>query len=159
VVSPSLCKWQGPPSKATAALSFFREVQEECLKLGIPLTTRHRGELTARACAHLVSRSILTEIYLCHARSCHAIEDGNAWAEVAPGQYEMAPFFGPVQTQIDQNLMVMQILEEVAARNGLACLLQEKPFAGINGSGKHNNWSISTSDGTQLLVPKVSQNG
>lgn len=108
--------YMGPPSKATAALSFFRQVQEECLKLGIPLTTRHR--------------------------------------EVAPGQYEMAPFFGPVQTQIDQNLMVMQILEEAAAQNGLACLLQEKPFTGINGSGKHNNWSISTSDGAQLLVPK-----
>jgi glutamine synthetase len=108
--------YMGPPSKTTAALSFFRDVQEDCLKLGIPLTTRHR--------------------------------------EVAPGQYEMAPFFGPVQTQIDQNLMVMQILEEAAAKNGLACLMQEKPFQGINGSGKHNNWSISTSDGTQLLVPK-----
>ena len=73
--------------------------------------------------------------------------------EVAPNQYEMAPFFGEVQQQIDQNLMVMQILEENAAKNGLACLLQEKPFSGINGSGKHNNWSISTRDGTQLLVP------
>ena len=108
--------YMGPPSKATAALAFFRDVQEDCLKMGIPLTTRHR--------------------------------------EVAPGQYEMAPFFGEVQTQIDQNLMVMQILEEVAAKHGLACLMQEKPFSGINGSGKHNNWSLATTGGTQLLVPK-----
>ena len=62
----------------------------------------------------------------------------------------MAPFFGAVQTQIDQNLMVMQILEEVAAKHGLACLMQEKPFQGINGSGKHNNWSIATTEGTSV---------
>jgi len=71
--------------------------------------------------------------------------------EVAPNQYEFAPLFGTVTTQIDQNLMVMQIIEEVAVKHGLAALLQEKPFQGVNGSGKHNNWSIGTDDGTNLL--------
>jgi glutamine synthetase len=71
--------------------------------------------------------------------------------EVAPNQYEFAPAFGVATTQSDQNLMVMQIATEVAARHNLACLLHEKPFAGINGSGKHNNWSLGTPDGVNLL--------
>jgi len=71
--------------------------------------------------------------------------------EVAPNQYEHAPYFGAVTTQIDQNLVVMQILEEVASKHGLAALLQEKPFNNVNGSGKHNNWSIGTKDGVCLL--------
>ncbi|EKX45875.1 hypothetical protein GUITHDRAFT_71007 [Guillardia theta CCMP2712] len=71
--------------------------------------------------------------------------------EVAPNQYEMAPYFGHCTSQIDQNLMAMQICDEVAARFGLACLFQEKPFAGINGSGKHNNWSLGTKEGINLL--------
>lgn len=73
--------------------------------------------------------------------------------EVAPNQYEFAPHFGLATTQIDQNLMVMQIAEEVAARHGLACLNQEKPFSGINGSGKHNNFSLGTNTGLNLLHP------
>jgi glutamine synthetase len=73
---------------------------------------------------------------------------------VAPNQYEFAPLFGNVISQNDQNLMVMQIIEEVASENGLAALLQEKPFAGINGSGKHNNWSLGTNAGVNLLNPK-----
>nr|BAG39455.1 glutamine synthetase type III [Chaetoceros compressus] len=75
--------------------------------------------------------------------------------EVAPNQFEFAPLFGANTTQIDQNLMVMQIIEEVAPRHGLAALLQEKPFNDVNGSGKHNNWSIATADGVQLLLPKA----
>jgi len=71
--------------------------------------------------------------------------------EVAPNQYEFAPRFGFVTTQVDQNVMVMQIMEEVAVRYGLAALLQEKPFAEVNGSGKHNNWSIFTDCGTNLF--------
>ena len=71
--------------------------------------------------------------------------------EVAPNQYEFAPLFGFVTTQIDQNLVVMQIIEETAVKYGLAALLQEKPFQGVNGSGKHNNWSIATDDGTNIL--------
>ena len=64
--------------------------------------------------------------------------------EVAPNQYEFAPLFGVATTQVDQNLMVMQISQEVAARHNLVWLGQEKPFAGINGSGKHNNISFGT---------------
>lgn len=71
--------------------------------------------------------------------------------EVAPNQYEFAPRFGAVTTQIDQNLMIMQIMEEISARYGLAALMHEKPFAGVNGSGKHNNWSIATDEGVNLL--------
>lgn len=73
--------------------------------------------------------------------------------EVAPNQYEFAPLFGLNTTQIDQNLMVMQIIEEVAARHGMAALLQEKPFNEVNGSGKHNNWSLATEDGVMMLHP------
>lgn len=75
--------------------------------------------------------------------------------EVAPNQYEFAPIFGVNNVQIDQNLVIMQVIEEIAAKHGLTALLQEKPFEGINGSGKHNNWSISTLDNTQLFVPKI----
>lgn len=74
--------------------------------------------------------------------------------EVAPNQFEFAPLYGYNTAQIDQNVMVMQIIEEVAAKHGLAALLQEKPFNDINGSGKHNNWSIATKDGVNLLAPK-----
>ncbi|XRB03174.1 glutamine synthetase [Pycnococcus provasolii] len=73
--------------------------------------------------------------------------------EVAPNQYEFAPLFGTVTTQTDQNLSVMQIAEEVAERHKLAALFIEKPFAGVNGSGKHNNWSIATTDGVNLYNP------
>ena len=75
--------------------------------------------------------------------------------EVAPNQFEFAPLYGTNTTQIDQNLMVMQIIEEVSAKHGLAALLQEKPFNDINGSGKHNNWSIATRDGVNLLEPEA----
>merc|ERR1719453_1849066 len=71
--------------------------------------------------------------------------------EVAPNQYEFAPLFGTVTTQIDQNVVVMQVIEEVASKHGLAALLQEKPFNNVNGSGKHNNWSIITDEGINLL--------
>ena len=103
-------------STAQPAFECMKEIQAQCLALGIPLKTRHR--------------------------------------EVAPNQYEMAPYFGTVVTQVDQNLVVMQIIEETAAKFGLAALLQEKPFAGINGSGKHNNWSLSTTEGVQLMKPQ-----
>merc|ERR1719440_2508159 len=79
--------------------------------------------------------------------------------EVAPNQYEFAPLFGTVTTQIDQNLVVMQIIEETAAQYGLAALLQEKPFNNINGSGKHNNWSLFTDCGTNLFnVAQLNKN-
>ena len=71
--------------------------------------------------------------------------------EVAPNQYECAPYFGIASNQIDENLMVMQLIEEIAAGHGLVGLLHEKPFMGINGSGKHNNFSLGTPDGINLF--------
>merc|ERR1719161_2237491 len=73
--------------------------------------------------------------------------------EVAPNQYEMAPLFGDVRVQTDQNLLAMQIAEEVCTKHGLAAIFIEKPFAGVNGSGKHNNWSIATDAGVNLYNP------
>mmetsp|Transcript_26031 Transcript_26031/g.53496 ORF Transcript_26031/g.53496 Transcript_26031/m.53496 type:complete len:713 (-) Transcript_26031:437-2575(-) len=73
--------------------------------------------------------------------------------EVAPNQFEFAPLYGSNTTQIDQNVFVMQIIEEVAPKHGLAALLQEKPFNDVNGSGKHNNWSIATRSGINFLAP------
>ena len=73
--------------------------------------------------------------------------------EVAPAQHELAPVFTNGNTATDQNQLTMEIMKKVAARLGLVCLLHEKPFAGINGSGKHNNWSLSTADGVNLLEP------
>lgn len=73
--------------------------------------------------------------------------------EVAPHQYELAPIHEEANIASDHNLLVMEIMRKVAARRGLALLLHEKPFAGINGSGKHNNWSMADSDGRNLLDP------
>jgi len=73
--------------------------------------------------------------------------------EVAPGQCEIAPIFSDTNTATDNNQLLMEILKKVADRNGLACLIHEKPYAGINGSGKHNNWSMGTTDGENLLDP------
>ena len=73
--------------------------------------------------------------------------------EVAPGQFEMAPVFEPTSVGSDHNMIVMQTMRKLAPQHGLAFLIHEKPFAGINGSGKHNNWSMSTDDGENLLDP------
>ena len=73
--------------------------------------------------------------------------------EVAPAQHELAPIFTSTNTATDHNQLTMEIMQKVALRHGLVCLLHEKPFAGINGSGKHNNWSISTDTGINLLEP------
>ena len=73
--------------------------------------------------------------------------------EVAPAQHEMAPVFGTANIAVDTNMLTMEIMKKVAQRHHLACLLHEKPFEGINGSGKHNNWSVSTDDGFNLLNP------
>ena len=72
--------------------------------------------------------------------------------EVAPAQFELAPIFEELNLSVDHNMIVMEVLRQVAERNGLVCLLHEKPFAGVNGSGKHNNWSISYG-GRNLLEP------
>jgi len=73
--------------------------------------------------------------------------------EVAPAQHEIAPFYGTTNVATDHNQLVMETLKKVAERHNLVCLLHEKPFAGVNGSGKHNNWSIGTDDGVNLLNP------
>lgn len=73
--------------------------------------------------------------------------------EVAPAQHEIAPIFNTTNIATDHNQLVMETLRKVALRHGLVCLLHEKPFAGVNGSGKHNNWSMSTDDGQNLLEP------
>ena len=73
--------------------------------------------------------------------------------EVAPGQYELASIFADANTSTDHNQLVMEMMKTVALRHGLVCILHEKPFKGINGSGKHNNWSLATDTGTHLLAP------
>ena len=73
--------------------------------------------------------------------------------EVAPGQHELAPVYTTSNIAADQNQLTMEMMKKVAERHGLVCLLHEKPFAGINGSGKHNNWSITTNTGINLLDP------
>ncbi|MDD6212469.1 MAG: glutamine synthetase III, partial [Clostridiales bacterium] len=73
--------------------------------------------------------------------------------EVAPAQHELAPIYGEANVATDQNQLVMESMKKVACRHGLTCLLHEKPFNGVNGSGKHNNWSITTDDGINLLKP------
>ncbi|MCL1999918.1 MAG: glutamine synthetase III [Planctomycetes bacterium] len=73
--------------------------------------------------------------------------------EVSPAQFELAPVFEEQNLAVDNNLLIMQTLQDVACRRGFACLLHEKPFAGVNGSGKHNNWSITGTDGRNWFAP------
>jgi glutamine synthetase len=95
--------------------SYMRDFESECLKLGIPIRTRHN--------------------------------------EVAPNQFECAPMFEEANLAVDHNQLLMDIMSKVARRHRFRILLHEKPFAGINGSGKHNNWSMSTNTGKNLLSP------
>ena len=73
--------------------------------------------------------------------------------EVAPAQHELAPIYTTTNIATDHNQLTMEIMQKIAAKHGLVCLLHEKPFAGVNGSGKHNNWSIATDEGQNLLSP------
>ena len=73
--------------------------------------------------------------------------------EVAPAQHELAPIYAQCNVAVDHNQLVMETLKQVAYKHNLQCLLHEKPFAGVNGSGKHNNWSLTTDDGINLLDP------
>jgi glutamine synthetase len=97
------------------AYAFMRDLEIECHKLAIPITTRHN--------------------------------------EVGPGQYEFAPMFEDVNVAVDHNQLLMDLMDRVAQRHRLRVLLHEKPFAGVNGSGKHNNWSMATNKGKNLLSP------
>lgn len=96
-------------------LSFMRDLEIECTKLGIPVKTRHN--------------------------------------EVAPNQFELAPVFEEANLAVDHNLLLMDIMDKVAENHNFKVLFHEKPFAGINGSGKHNNWSLATDTGVNLLSP------
>ena len=73
--------------------------------------------------------------------------------EVAPAQHELAPIYAQANIAVDHNQITMETMKKVASRHGMVCLLHEKPFAGVNGSGKHNNWSITTDDGINMLDP------
>ncbi|MEI6807852.1 MAG: glutamine synthetase III [bacterium] len=73
--------------------------------------------------------------------------------EVAPGQFELAPMYEELNLAVDHNMIVMEVMRDLAERHGFACLLHEKPFAGVNGSGKHNNWSVCGPDGKNWLTP------
>ncbi|MBK8680479.1 MAG: glutamine synthetase III [Chitinophagales bacterium] len=95
--------------------NFMIDFETECLKLGIPVRTRHN--------------------------------------EVAPGQFECAPMFEECSLAVDHNILLMDLMEKIARKHKLRVLFHEKPFAGVNGSGKHNNWSMSTNTGKNLLTP------
>lgn len=97
------------------ALAFMRELEIECIQLGIPVKTRHN--------------------------------------EVAPNQFEVAPLFEEANLAVDHNSLLMDVMAKVASHHNFKVLLHEKPVAGINGSGKHNNWSLSTDTGVNLLAP------
>mgnify|MGYP000837959203 CR=1 FL=1 len=99
----------------TRVMSFMKDLEYECLKLGIPVKTRHN--------------------------------------EVAPNQFELAPVFEEVNLANDHNQLLMTIMDKIARRHKFRVLLHEKPFKGINGSGKHNNWSLGTDTGVNLLGP------
>ena len=94
---------------------FMRELEYECYRLGIPVTTRHN--------------------------------------EVAPSQFELAPMFEEANVSVDHNSLIMDVMDKVARRHNFKVLFHEKPYAGVNGSGKHNNWSLSTDTGVNLLSP------
>ncbi|MEL0651092.1 glutamine synthetase III [Algibacter sp. TI.3.09] len=97
------------------ALNFMRELETECMLLGIPVKTRHN--------------------------------------EVAPNQFELAPIYEEANLAVDHNSLLMDLMGRVASRHNFKVLFHEKPFAGMNGSGKHNNWSLSTDTGVNLLGP------
>ncbi|PJJ08974.1 glutamine synthetase [Flavobacterium sp. 1] len=99
----------------TRALTYMRDLEQECMLLGIPVKTRHN--------------------------------------EVAPNQFEFAPIFEEANLAVDHNCLLMDVMQKVAERHDLKVLLHEKPFKGVNGSGKHNNWSLSTDTGVNLLSP------
>ncbi len=99
----------------TRVMNFMKELEIECMKLGIPVTTRHN--------------------------------------EVAPNQFELAPMFEEVNVAVDHNSLLMDVMARIAHRHHFHILFHEKPFAGVNGSGKHNNWSLATDTGENLLSP------
>jgi glutamine synthetase len=99
----------------TRVLNYMRDLENECMLLGIPVKTRHN--------------------------------------EVAPNQFELAPIFEETNLAVDHNSLLMDVMSKVAERHDFKVLFHEKPFKGVNGSGKHNNWSLATDTGVNLLSP------
>jgi len=97
------------------AMAYMRDLENECMLLGIPVKTRHN--------------------------------------EVAPNQFELAPIYEEANLAVDHNSLLMDVMQKIAIRHNFKVLMHEKPFAGVNGSGKHNNWSLSTDTGVNLLSP------
>jgi len=97
------------------AMAYMRDLETECMLLGIPVKTRHN--------------------------------------EVAPNQFELAPVYDEANLAVDHNSLLMDVMDKIAARHNFKVLFHEKPFAGVNGSGKHNNWSLATDTGVNLLSP------
>ena len=97
------------------AMAYMRDLEAECMLLGIPVKTRHN--------------------------------------EVAPNQFELAPIYEEANLAVDHNSLLMDVMDKIAARHNFKVLFHEKPFAGVNGSGKHNNWSLGTNTGVNLLQP------
>lgn len=101
----------------TRVLNFMRDLEMECLLLGIPIKTRHN--------------------------------------EVAPNQFELAPIYEEINLAVDHNALLMDLIQRISERHSFKVLLHEKPFKGVNGSGKHNNWSLATNTGVNLLSPST----
>jgi len=112
---------------------------------GQELEDHYFGSLKTRIAAFMHELNVELWKLGVHAKTQHN--------EVAPGQFELAPIFGTTNIAADHNQLVMDSMKKVALRHGMVCLLHEKPYAGINGSGKHNNWSMSTNNGHNLLDP------
>lgn len=109
------------------------------------LEDHYFGSIPSRVDAFMLDLEIEAHRLGIPAKTCHN--------EVAPNQFELAPIFEDVNLANDHNLLLMSLMNEVARRHNFRVLLHEKPFAGVNGSGKHNNWSLSTDTGTQLFAP------
>lgn len=109
------------------------------------LEDHYFGSIPSRVEAFMLDLEIEAHRLGIPAKTCHN--------EVAPNQFELAPIFEDVNLANDHNLLLMSLMNEVARRHNFCVLLHEKPFAGVNGSGKHNNWSLSTDTGTQLFAP------
>lgn len=112
---------------------------------GQELDDHYFGALKPRVCAYM--KELDEELWKMgiYAKTKHN--------EVAPSQHELAPIFTTTNIAVDHNQLTMELMKKVATRHGLVCLLHEKPFAGVNGSGKHNNWSLCTDNGLNLLDP------
>lgn len=112
---------------------------------GQEMEDHYFGALKPRVCAYM--KELDEELWKMgvHAKTKHN--------EAAPAQHELAPIFNTTNVAVDHNQLTMELMKKVALRHGLVCLLHEKPFAGVNGSGKHNNWSMSTDTGVNLLDP------